>query len=292
MSRMSRMIRKDPIAAALLFVLGITLLAALLAPWISPWDPAAQSIDDRLLNPSVRHWLGTDALGRDLLSRMLHGARLSLTVGLATAFFSLVLGTFTGAMAGFHRGWIDRTLTAIVDFLSIFPSLLLAILFSLLLGRGVFGILLSIGLVAWVQHARLVRAQVMQAASRPYVEAARALGLSRPRILWRHVLPNLWGPILVSVSAQVPSNIMAESFLSFLGLGLQPPHASWGSLAAEGLRALRSHPRLVAFPSGALFAVLLSSQYLGDWLRDRWSSRGRSRSRTDSAAQSTFTPRR
>jgi oligopeptide transport system permease protein len=252
-----------------------SILLALFAPWISPHDPNFQSIEDRLLGPTATYWLGTDSLGRDLFTRLLYGARLSLSIGIATALFSLVLGTLTGALAGFYRGWTDRILTGFVDFFSIFPSLLLAILFSLLFGRGVFGIFLSIGIVAWVQHARLVRAQVLQAAEQPYIEAARSLGVPDFQILWKHVLPNLWGPILVSVSAQIPSNIMSESFLSFLGLGLQPPHASWGTLASEGTRALRSHPHLLAFPSIALFLVLLASQYLGDWLRDRVSGQGR-----------------
>lgn len=268
MSAFSRL-RSDPFAFVLLVALALAILIAILAPWISPYAPDAQSIPDRLLGPSPTHWLGTDSLGRDLLTRLIYGARLSLTIGIATALFSLLLGTATGAIAGFYRGWPDRVLTGFIDFFSIFPSLLLAILFSLVFGRGVFGIFLSIGIVAWVQHARLVRTQVLQAGEQPYVEAARSLGVSRWRILWRHILPNLWGPILVSVSAQIPSNIMSESFLSFLGLGLQPPHASWGTLASEGTRALRSHPHLLAFPSLALFLVLLASQYLGDWMRDR-----------------------
>ncbi|MBU6375492.1 MAG: ABC transporter permease [Bdellovibrionales bacterium] len=273
-----KLLLRDRFAAALFITLVLSVLFALLAPWISPYHPDAQSIDDRLLGPSSAHWLGTDSLGRDLATRLLFGARLSLSIGIATAIFSLVLGTITGALAGFFRGWMDRVITGFIDFFSIFPSLLLAILFSLIFGRGVFGIFLSIGIVAWVQHARLVRAQVLQASELPYVESARALGISDQRILWRHVLPNLWGPILVSVSAQIPSNIMAESFLSFLGLGLQPPHASWGTLASEGTRALRSHPHLLIFPSVALFSVLLASQYLGDWLRDRVSASFRAES--------------
>lgn len=274
-SRFRALFRSEPLAAVLLATLVASILLALFAPWISPHDPNFQSIEDRLLGPTATYWLGTDSLGRDLFTRLLYGARLSLSIGIATALFSLVLGTLTGALAGFYRGWTDRILTGFVDFFSIFPSLLLAILFSLLFGRGVFGIFLSIGIVAWVQHARLVRAQVLQAAEQPYIEAARSLGVPDFQILWKHVLPNLWGPILVSVSAQIPSNIMSESFLSFLGLGLQPPHASWGTLASEGTRALRSHPHLLAFPSIALFLVLLASQYLGDWLRDRVSGQGR-----------------
>ena len=157
----------------------------------------------------------------------------------------------------------------IIDFFSIFPSVLLAILLSIIFGRGFFGIFLSISIVAWVQHARLVRTQVIYESGQPYVESARAMGVSSFRILFRHILPNLWGPILVSVTAQIPSNIMAESFLSFLGLGLQPPLASWGTLAAEGAGALRSYPRLILVPSIGLFITLFASQYLGDWMQEQ-----------------------
>ena len=267
---MLRHVRKiEPIALGLLLALALLCGLAIFAPWISPYDPDLQSIAERLQTPSAAHWLGTDSLGRDLFTRILFGARLSLSIGFATALFSLTLGTITGSIAGYFGGWADRILTGFVDFFSLFPSLLLAILFSLVFGRGLFGIFLSIGIVAWVQHARLVRAQVLQASTQPYVESAKSLGAGPVRILGRHILPNLWGPILVSISAQVPSNIMSESFLSFLGLGLQPPHASWGTLASEGTRALRSHPHLLASPSIALFITLLASQYLGDWLRDR-----------------------
>jgi oligopeptide transport system permease protein len=254
-----------------LFVCWLVAIAGLtvLAPWLVPYHPNAQVISERLLAPSSTHWLGTDALGRDLWSRILFGGRSSVSVGLISAFFSLALGTFTGAVAGYYRGWVDRIVLAMIDYLSLFPSLLLAILFSLLFGRGLLGVIFSIGLVAWVQQARLVRTLVIQAQTEAYVEAARSLGLAPSHILFQHVLRNLWGPILVSVSAQVPTNIMSESFLSFLGLGLQPPLASWGTLAAEGARALRSHLGLLVFPSLALFLTLLACQYLGDWLRDQ-----------------------
>lgn len=237
---------------------------AVAGPWLVPHAPDAQDITSRLQVPSASHWFGTDTLGRDLFSRILQGSRLTLAIGAASTLLALVIGTLSGAIAGYRGGMTDRVLVAVFDFFSIFPSLLLAILLSLILGRGVAGILLSIGVVAWVQHARLVRALVIQSKALPYVEAARSLGAGTPRILFGHILRNLWGPILVSATAQVPGNIMAESFLSFLGLGVQPPFASWGTLSAEGTRALRTHPHLVFFPAGALFLTLLAVQYLGD----------------------------
>ena len=199
---------------------------------------------------------------------LLAGATLTLTVGILTALFAFVLGTLTGGIAGYFGGWVDQLLMRIVDLFYVFPSLLLAILLMVLMGRGITGILFAIGLSSWVTHARLVRGQVLQARQMPYVEAARSLGASHPVILFRHILPNLIGPMIVSLTAQIPNNIMAESFLSFIGLGLQPPYSSWGTLANEGFRAMRGHPHLIFFPGLVLFLTLLAFSLLGDGLRD------------------------
>jgi len=260
--------RRNRIAGlALAGLLLISTLSAI-APWVTRQSYEVQSISERLQGPSAAHWMGTDSLGRDLYSRILYGGRLSLLVGLSTGLFALLLGTATGAMAGLWGGWTDALLMRTVDAFAIFPATLLAILLGIFLGRGVFGILLAIGLTAWVTQARLVRGQVLQAREFPYVEAARAIGVTRPLIFLRHILPNLWGPILVSLTMQIPTNIMAESFLSFIGLGLQPPYSSWGTLASEGFRAMRSYPHLILFPGGVLFLTLLAFNYLGDGLRD------------------------
>ncbi len=262
-----RLLKNRAAFASGVFLICIACLAAL-APWVTRVSYEVQNIEARLQGPSQVFWLGTDVLGRDLWSRIVYGARMSLAVGALTAVFALVLGVLVGAWAGWRGGWIDRVLMRMVDLFYTFPSLLLAILTGLILGRGFLGIAVAIGMVSWVTQARLVRAQVLQARELPYVEAARALGLSAPRIVLHHILPNLWGPILVSLSFQIPSNIMAESFLSFIGLGLQPPYSSWGTLAAEGFRAMRSHPHLIIFPGAALFLTLLAFNYLGDGLRD------------------------
>jgi oligopeptide transport system permease protein len=254
-----------------LFSLGFILvvsLMALFAPQVTRFSYEEQNIAERLQDPSWVHWMGTDSLGRDLYSRLVYGARMSLAVGFCTAVFSLFIGTAAGAVAGYFGGWADRLLMGAVDLFYIFPSLLLAILMTLVFGRGFTGILVAISITAWVTQARLVRGQVLQARKMPYVEAAHALGVSTPGIIFRHILPNLWGPIIVSLTIQIPTNIMAESFLSFIGLGLQPPFSSWGTLASEGFRAMKSFPHLIIFPGTVLFVTMIAFNYLGDGLRD------------------------
>ncbi len=260
--------RKNRLALVSLGFLVFISLMAIFAPWVTHYSYETQSMSEILQPPSARHWMGTDSLGRDLYSRIVYGARMSLSVGLLTALFALIFGTVTGAVAGYAGRWVDTVLMRIVDIFYIFPSLLLAILLMVLMGRGMLGILLALGLTAWVTQARLVRGQVLQAKEFAYVESARALGVSHRSILFRHILPNLWGPIIVSLTFQIPTNIMSESFLSFLGLGLEPPYSSWGTLASEGFRAIRGVPHLIIFPGVILFLTMLAFNYLGDGLRD------------------------
>jgi oligopeptide transport system permease protein len=260
--------------ASLIFLSFVTALAVF-APVVTRYSYEEQRIEEKLENPSGRHWMGTDTLGRDLYSRIVYGARMSLAVGVLTALFALLLGTLTGAVAGYWGGWVDGLLMRLVDVFYIFPSILMAILLMVLMGRGITGILLALGMTAWVTQARLVRGQVLQAKEMSYVEAARALGVRRAAIIFRHILPNLWGPIIVSLTFQIPTNIMAESFLSFIGLGLQPPFSSWGTLASEGFRAMKSFPHLIVFPGVVLFVTMLAFNYLGDGLRDALDPRGR-----------------
>lgn len=248
--------------------LGFLVLMAATADYIAPYAYDAVSVGENLLPPSSAHLMGTDVLGRDLFSRILFGARLSLAVGFFTAIFALVMGTLTGAVAGYFGGWWDRIVTNVTDSFNIFPMLLLAIILTLLVGRGFFGIFLAIGLTTWVTQARLVRGLVLQAREMPFVEASRALGLGHFRIILKHILPNLWGPMIVSLSFQIPNNILTESFLSFVGLGLQPPYSSWGTLANEGFRGIQSYPHLMIFPGLALFITMVAFNFLGDSLRD------------------------
>ena len=249
-------------------ILLVLCLAALFAPVIAPYSYDAVGVGPNLSSPIKGFWMGTDVLGRDLMSRIIYGARLSLAVGFCTAIFALVLGTATGAVAGYFGGKWDRILMAIVDIFFIFPMLLLAILLTLLMGRGFFGIFLAIGMTTWVTQARLVRALVLQARELPYVEAGRAIGLSHREIIFKHIIPNLMGPMIVSLTFQIPNNILTESFLSFVGLGLQPPYSSWGTLANEGFRGILSYPHLMIFPGLALFITMIAFHFLGDSLRD------------------------
>lgn len=260
------------------FLLLVTLAAAF-APYLTSYSYEEQNIEARLEGPSAKHPMGTDSLGRDLYSRILYGARASMAVGFVTALFAVLLGTVYGSVAGWVGGWVDALLMRIVDVFYIFPSLLIAILLMVVLGQGIAGILIALALVGWVNQARLVRAQVLQVKKHLHVEAARAAGAGSLRIVARHILPLILGPVMVSLTFQIPTSIMAESFLSFLGLGLQPPYSSWGTLAAEGFRGMRSYPHLIIFPGVALFLTMLAFQFLGDGLRDLLDPRTRSRPR-------------
>lgn len=256
------------LAVASLVFLGIVSIGATFAPEFTTQSYETQNIDEKLETPSSRHWMGTDTLGRDLYSRVLYGARMSLAVGVLTALLSLSVGTLVGAIAGFRGGKIDSLLMRIVDVFYIFPSLLVAILLTVFFGRGFLGILVALSLTSWVTHARLVRNLVLQAKEMPYVESARSLGVRSARILFRHILPNIFGPMIVSLTFQIPTNIMSESFLSFIGLGLEPPYSSWGTLANEGFRAMKSFPHLILFPGAVLFVTLIAFNALGDGVRD------------------------
>ena len=248
-------------------IIGVVTLLALAAPLVTPSSYEEQSMTEKLQTPSLRHLMGTDNLGRDLYSRIIYGGRISIALGVASALFALVMGTAWGALAGWRGGRTDRLMMQVVDLIYIFPAILLAILLMIMFGRGFLGLFLSLSLSTWTTQARLVRGLMLQAREMPYVESARAFGISGGRIVVRHILPNLWAPIIVSLTLQIPNNIMAESFLSFIGLGFQPPFSSWGTLASEGFRAMTTFPHLMLFPSGVLFITMLAFNYLGEGLR-------------------------
>jgi oligopeptide transport system permease protein len=243
-------------------------LMAVFAPLVTNFTYFDQNADHALQFPSSTYWFGTDSLGRDLFSRIVYGARISLAVGFFTAIFSLVIGTIYGSVSGFAGGKIDNFLMRIADVLNALPSILVTVLIMLVVGRGPLGIFLALGIVGWIGGARLVRGQVLQAKEMTYVEAARSLGVTRTRILFSHILPNIMGPVIVNLTFDIPQNILAESFLSFVGLGLEPPYASWGTLANEGWRAYRTYPYLIIFPGVVLFLTILAFNFLGDGLRD------------------------
>lgn len=212
--------------------------------------------------------MGTDELGRDVLARVIYGSRLSITIGIVTALTGFLIGTVYGAIAGYGGGKLDSVMMRIVDIAYALPDLLVMILIGVVSGRGTLGILLALALTSWRGTARLVRAQFIQLKNEEFVEAARAQGQNHIFIALKHMLPNALGPVIVAMTFTVPAAILAESTLSFIGLGLSPPACSWGTLASDGWRALRTHPHLIFFPSSLIFLTVLSFNFLGDGLRD------------------------
>lgn len=253
-------------------VVFIVVALGFLAPWIAPYSIGGLEAKQLLETPSWSHWMGTDGLGRDLFTRILYGARVSITVGLGTAVIALVIGTSYGLVAGFRGGNWDHLMMRVVDIFYGLPEMLIFILLSLAFGRNIGGLLIALGLVSWVRFARIARGQVLQAKEFLFVESANALGASRRRVLLRHILPNILGPIIVTLTFSIPSAILAESTLSFIGIGINDPYSawgtSWGTLAQDGYRAMRSYPHVIAFPAGAIFVTILSFNVLGNGLRD------------------------
>lgn len=256
------------VRVACIFV-SILVLSAFFAPWLAPYEYDFQNVRNSYAHPYAEHWFGTDALGRDLFSRILYGGRVSMAIAFVTAISSVLVGVVVGTLAGYLGGWVDRVLMRVIDVLYTLPSLIIMILVMLVFGRDFFGIFIALTITGWLGTARLMRAQVMSWKTRPFVEAGRALGMSSPRLVLRHIVPNCIGPIIVELSYQIPTNVLAEAFLSFLGIGIRPPTPSWGILAEEGWRALQIHPHLTLFPGLIIFLTMLSFNVVGDHLRDR-----------------------
>lgn len=263
--------RKPAALRGLAFILVIC-LGGFLAPLISPYSPGGLDEQRILEGPGWSHWMGTDGLGRDLFTRILYGARVSITVGIGTALAALLIGTLYGLISGYVGGTFDNLLMRIVDVCYGLPDLLIFILLSLVFGRNIAGILAALALVTWVRFARIARGQVLQAKEFIYVEGARAIGASHARIIARHILPNILAPILVTLTFSIPAAILAESTLSFIGLGINDPYSewgtSWGTLAQDGWRAMRSYPHIIFFPAAAIFLTILAFNFLGNGLRD------------------------
>jgi peptide/nickel transport system permease protein len=260
--------------------LGLALLLvfiALAAPWIAPYDPTAQNLPARLLGPSAAHWMGTDDLGRDILSRIFFGARVSMLVAVSVVAGAGALGLSIGALAGFIGGWFDHIVNVVLinAFLS-FPGILLAIAFAAFLGPGIGKVILALVITGWAGYARLARAQILQAKEMEYALAARSLGASPARILLRHLLPNIFQPLLVQATIAMAGAILAESTLSFLGLGVLAPMPSWGAMLNDARSHLFDAPHMVIFPALAVMAAVLAFNLLGDALRDWMDPRMRS----------------
>jgi len=252
------------------FVLCVILIIlAIGAPWLAPYNPAAQNLPARLMSPSAAHWMGTDELGRDVLSRVIYGARVSMSVSVSVVFGAGIIGLILGSLAGYFGGWFDRFVNIILinAFLS-FPGILLAIAFAAFLGPGLGNVIIALTITGWAGYARLARAQVLQAKEMDFVTAARSLGASHTRILIRHLLPNIIQPILVQGTIALAGAILAESTLSFLGLGVLAPMASWGAMLNDARGHLFDAPHMVIFPALAVMTAVLAFNLLGDALRD------------------------
>jgi oligopeptide transport system permease protein len=262
---------------SLIFVGGVCLLAVA-APFVTPFSYEEQNVDRVLLPPNSVNFMGTDSLGRDLYSRIIYGARVSVAIGIICSIVTLLIGAAYGAVAGYKGRAVDSVMMRLVDLLQSIPALVFMILMMALLQpllpfaddqwRSVVSLIIALSLVGWVGIARLVRGQVLQVKEMAYVESAQALGASTPAIILRHILPNIRGPLIVLLTYQVPSLVLYESFLSFIGLGLQPPYSSWGVLANEGWRSLRTYPHLILFPGLAIFLTMISFNLLGEGLRE------------------------
>jgi peptide/nickel transport system permease protein len=273
---LQRAARHNALATTGAVLVATFIIFAVFAPWISPQDPAHIDLPARLLTPSSTHWCGTDELGRDILSRLIYGSRISMLVGSSVVAASLSLGLLIGSLAGYYGGRLDRFINIVVmnAFLS-FPGILLAIAFVAFRGPGMFNLVLALSLGGWVGYARLVRAQVLAAREKEYVEAARALGASDLRVIARHILPNIIQPVIVQAAIGMAGAILAEATMSFLGLGVPPPTASWGTMLNDGRAHLFDAPHLVLFPAAAVMLAVLSFNFIGDALRDYLDPRSR-----------------
>ena len=246
----------------------VLIFVAIFAPLLATHDFSTQNLDLTFASPSGSHFFGTDAMGRDLWSRLLYGSRLSLTIAFVTAISSVGLGLVWGLIAGYMENTLSRWMMGFVDVLYTLPTLVIALLVMLIAGRDMFGLLLAMVATGWLGTARLVEAQVRSLKRRPFLEATEALGFSVPRKLVMHILPNCAGPLLVELSYQIPTNVLAEAFLSFLGVGVRPPNPSWGILADDGWRTMQYYPHLIIFPGILISLTMLSFNFIGDSLRD------------------------
>jgi peptide/nickel transport system permease protein len=271
-----RLARHNPLAAVGVVLVAVFVICALFAPWIAPQDPAHIDLRNRLQPPSKQHLCATDELGRDILSRLIWGARISMFVGSSVVVCSLFLGLIIGSLAGYYGGRIDHFVNIVLmnAFLS-FPGILIAIAFVAFRGPGILNLVLALSLGGWVGYARLVRAQVLAVREREFVEAARGLGASDLRIILRHILPNIIQPVIVQAAIGMAGAILAEATMSFLGLGVPPPTASWGSMLNDARSHLFDAPHLALFPALTVMLAVLAFNFIGDALRDVLDPRSR-----------------
>ena len=261
-------LKKNRAAMAGLGIIVLISLLAVLGPLLSPYSYSDQSLANANQPPSSAHWLGTDNLGRDLATRICYGARISLSIGIVASLINLGIGVLYGGISGYFGGRVDSVMMRIVDILYGIPLLLYVILLMVVLKPGLMNVFLALGLVYWLRMARIVRAQVLGLKELEYILAARVLGASHRRLIFGHLLPNSLGPIIITLTLSIPEAIFTEAFLSFIGLGVSAPMASWGVLASEGVVTLRSYPFQLLSPAIAISLTMLGFNFLGDGLRD------------------------
>lgn len=267
----SRHFQKNRLAMAGMVVMLLLYLITLLTPLIAPFDPAAQGdiIASRYLSPSAEHWMGTDKFGRDIFSRVLYGARISLSIGFIAVAISITLGTLIGAVSGYFGGWVDGVLMRITDMMLAFPRLvLLIVIIAMFENYSIWLVVVVLGLTGWMGTSRIVRGEVLSLREREFVQAARALGMGDLRIITRHVIPNTMAPVIVSATLGIGLTILTEASLSFLGLGVQPPTPSWGNMVSDGRDALTQAWWIATFPGLAIVLTVVAFNLLGDGLRD------------------------
>ncbi|MEO0435648.1 MAG: ABC transporter permease [Pseudomonadota bacterium] len=267
-------LRKNKLAVFGLIVLVTMGVVALFTPWIAPYAYDAQNLDLGATPPSARHWLGTDIFGRDMLTQIMYGGRISLAVGLIATSVALTIGVTWGAIAGYVGGRTDAIMMRLVDILYALPFMIFIVLLMVVFGRNIILLFLAIGAVEWLTMARIMRGQVQSLRQQEFVEAAVSLGLPARTIIRRHLIPNALGPIIVYTTLTIPSVMLLEAFLSFLGLGIQPPQTSWGLLISYGAETMEEYPWLLIYPGLALTLTLFSLNFLGDGLRDALDVRG------------------
>jgi oligopeptide transport system permease protein len=267
-------LRRNKMAVFGLVTLVLFIVIALLTPWIAPYSYQAQNLELGASPPSAAHWLGTDIFGRDLMTQIMYGGRISLAVGFVATAVALLIGVTWGAIAGYVGGRADAVMMRLVDILYALPFMIFIVLLTVVFGRNMLLLFLAIGAVEWLTMARIMRGQVQSLRQQEFVEAAISLGLSPSALIRRHLVPNALGPIIVYTTLTIPNVMLLEAFLSFLGLGIQPPQTSWGLLISYGAETMEEYPWLLIFPGIALTLTLFSLNFLGDGLRDALDVRG------------------
>ncbi|WP_339668665.1 ABC transporter permease subunit [Dasania marina] len=261
-------LRQNKLALSGLIILLLEIIIALLTPWLAPYGYEQQNLALGAVPPSLEHWLGTDTLGRDLLTRIMYGGRVSLTVGFIATAVALLIGVVYGAVAGYLGGRVDAVMMRVVDILYALPFMIFIILLMVIFGQNILLLFLAIGAVEWLTMARIVRGQVQSLRQQEYIEAAISIGLAPWTIIRRHIIPNTLGPVIVYTTLTIPSVMLLEAFLSFLGLGIQPPQSSWGLLISYGVETMEEFPWLLIYPGLTLSITLFALNFLGDGLRD------------------------